>query len=127
MNAVLLAFRLVLAVEDGLEILSRDVLEGLGAANVASIRIYPQEGLDFRDASDDPTYGDESTEMRALHVANCHCDVGLQRLKVQVAAQDEWKAVKDTARRLTIASTDGLGSLPASLLCARYALYADEG
>ena len=46
-NAILLAFRFILAVEDGLEVFSGYVLEGFGAADIACIRVHSKERLNF--------------------------------------------------------------------------------
>ena len=85
MDAVLLALILVRTVKDRCKLFTGDILEGFGAAHIASIRIDEQEWLDFRYTSDDPSYSNELPEMCTLDFSDSHSDIGEQRLEVKVA------------------------------------------
>ena len=47
MNTVLLAFKLILAIRDGLKGFNGDVLKGFGAADVACVRVDLEKGFDL--------------------------------------------------------------------------------
>lgn len=81
-DIVPLALVLVLAVGNGSELFSGDLLESLRSADIAGIGIDQQERLDLRDTSDNATDSDELPEMHTLHFANSHRGVGKQGLEV---------------------------------------------
>lgn len=64
-----------------------NVLEDFGAALVAGIGVDKEERFDFADAGDDASDGDELTKMFASDVTDGKCDVGRERLEVEVAVR----------------------------------------
>ena len=75
MDVVLLAFILVLAIDDGRELFVRYVLESLGATDVTSVSVDQQKRLDFRNPSDYASNRYELPKMNAFYIANSHRNV----------------------------------------------------
>ena len=85
-HAVHFAFVLVFAIHDGLKRLARNILKGLGTADIARVCIDLQKGFDLRNASNDATNSDETSQMGASNFADGHCYVVSKWFKIQITA-----------------------------------------
>lgn len=57
------------ALGKGCDLARVDVLEDLGSARIARVGVDLEEGLDFRDARDDSSNGDELSEVGTANLA----------------------------------------------------------
>jgi hypothetical protein len=105
-----------------------DVLKDLGSTGIASIRVDLQERLDFGDARDDSSDGNELAQVSSTDLTNGERDVGGERLEVEVATGGGSQScslalLEDT--RLTIVGGDSEGrpggQPPRSQRSSRYA------
>lgn len=84
MDPILLAFVFIWAINDWCEGLIGYVLECFRAAYITGIRIDLQKGFDFGNASNDPTNSDQAAQVDTPHVPDCHSDITLQGLEVEI-------------------------------------------
>lgn len=75
------------ALGEGRDLARVDVLEDLGSARIARVGVDLEEGLDFRDARDDSSDGDELAEVGAANLAHGQRDVRGEGAEVEIAAR----------------------------------------